>query len=187
MELSEATLRAIIAGHAVGLSWPYDRGSDEDISTHLSEVVAALQRSPRFEAEAKPDHYGSGYASYVHVFCSKRKGKSTTRTEGGAVVDGIAVYISRLAPLAVYGPDREVRFPGGQGYGHLDPEQVGESPTGDWRWEINEIRTKLARYGYDFPAREELAMRLPFSAAIPTAVARGSHYRVFDALFYYND
>lgn len=188
MELSEATLRAILERRAVGPRWPYDRGSEEDINAHLKEVVADLQRSPRLEVATHRDHYGSGYASYVHVFCFKRKGKAASRTEGSTQVSGIDVYLCRLAPIAALGPGSQTRFAGGAlSFSTLSAEKVGQAPPGDWTWELNEIQTKLARYGFDVPPRAELSKK-------PPGEFRAKRYRpsyqpacVFDAIFYHDE
>ncbi len=187
MELSEANLRSIIAGRAVGTAWPFAGGSAEDIDSHLHKLVEAFKRSPRFETAAERDHYGSGYASYIHLFCYKRQGKSTKRIDGDVVTDGLAVYLCRLAPLAVYGYAQELRFSNGRTIPSLEPHQVGTSPPGDWRWEINEVRTKLNRFGFELPEQETLSAKLSFAAVIPTSIASGPHYRVFDAVFYHDD
>src|SRR5688572_23746580 len=108
MELSESNLRTIFVElRRVGSTWPYDRGSAEDVEAYLRDVVAFLQRSPRLVFDPHRDHYGSGYASYIHLFCSKRGRKSARRQED-IEVPGIDLYLSRLAPLAVYGAGSQI-------------------------------------------------------------------------------
>src|SRR5688572_1199114 len=115
MELSESNLRALFVElRAVGLSPPYDEGSEEAIEAYLRDVVGSLQHSSRLVVQAHRDHYGSGYASYVHLFCSKRGQKSTSCQEGDTETQGIDLYLCRLAPLAVYGAGSQTHFASGE-------------------------------------------------------------------------
>jgi len=200
MILSNDNLQAMISGSIVGTSWPYDCGSTEDIESYLRGLVAELSRSTLLEVESDFSHYGSGFASYVHVFCFKRDGKSTVRERDTDQTDGIAVYLSRLAPVAAYGPEQRtksyrrgwfgLRKVVGKSFGNLEAERVGESPPGDWSEAIDEIKGVLYRFGFFLPSREELSKELPFAADIPTILGGpiyGQPYRVFDAVFYWED
>ena len=109
MILSNDNLQAMISGSIVGTLWPYDCRSTEDIESYLRGLVAELSRSTLLEVESDFIHYGSGFASYVHVFCFKRDGKSTVRERDTDQTDGIAVYLSRLAPVAAYGPEQRTK------------------------------------------------------------------------------
>jgi hypothetical protein len=188
MELSESSLRAMFVElRPVGTSWPYDRGSEEDIETHLRDIVASLQRSPRLVIDAHRDHYGSGYASYVHLFCSKRDGESSGRREG-VQVPGIDLYLGRLAPLAVYGAGSQALHAGrAKSFSHLSVDRLGESPPGDWTWEVNEIRTKLERHGFEFPSPGELAAELPVKLKAKRYRPSYAPRSVFDAIFFWDE
>jgi hypothetical protein len=196
MILTNDNLQAMASGGVVGSSWPYDRGSAEDIESYLKNVVAELGRSRNLEVDAEFMHYGSGFASFVHVFCYKRNDKSTVHTVDMDCTDGIAVYLGRLAPVAAYGPERRTRSYGrgpfglrkelSSSFGFLDVAWLSELPPGDWNEEINEIKDKLQRFGFSLPSREELSKELPFPADIPTILGE-QPYRVFDAVFYWSD
>lgn len=185
-ELTEARLREVVAGRPVGDRWPYAGGSERDIEAHLGRAVGELRGTRRLRVEAEFGHYGSGYASYVHVFCAKGAGRSTERRGDLDHTDGLSVYLARLAPVAAIGPGHPRRGAGTGSLDFLDPERVGESPAGDWSDELRLTRSVLERNGFYLPAREALCAPLPFAAVIPTFLSRGP-YRVFDALFYWED
>lgn len=189
MELSEANLRALFIDlRAVGLSAPYDGGSEEAIESHLRDVVASLQQSTRLVVEAHRDHYGSGYASYIHLFCSKRGHKSTSRQKGDVEIQGIDLYLCRLAPLATYGAGSQTRFAaGGMAFSKLSIEQVGQSPPGYWTWEINEIHTRLTERGFELPSPDELAAKLPCELKAKRYRPSYTPKCVFDAVFFWDE
>jgi hypothetical protein len=189
MEFSEGNLRAIfVALRPVGPSWPYDRGSAADIEAHLKDASALLERSPRLSVFTHRDHYGSGYASYVHLFCFKQKGKSASQNQGHTEIDGIDVYLCRLAPVAALGAGSQTRFVGGgMAYTTLSVEQVNQSPPGEWAWEINEIRTKLDRRGFVLPSQAELSQKLPFALKAKRYRPSYSPTCVFDAIFFWDE
>src|SRR5690349_4334276 len=86
---TEAELRKMIAGSVVGTTPPYDRGSPDDIEAFLAGVVGRLRGTRLLDVDAEFGHYGSGFASYVHVFCAKAGGESTTRDGDTDHIDGL--------------------------------------------------------------------------------------------------
>src|SRR5438270_1457947 len=174
MILSDDNLRAMASGGVVGASWPYDRGSEKDIECHLKNVVGELGRSHVLEVEAEFMHYGSGFASFVDAFCYKRHGKSTVHKDDTDWIDGIAVYLGRLGPVAAFGPQQRTktyrrgwfgfRRMVGRSFGNLEAENVGEPLAGAWLEEISEIKEKLQRFDFYLASRKELSRELPFEA-----------------------
>lgn len=186
MPLSDAELRSLIAGRPFGPGTPY-AGGEAAIEKHLRKAVAGLARSSLVEVEADFGHYGSGYASYVDVFCPKRGGRSTMEANGVRRIDGLVIYLSRLAPLATYGPSQRTRHATGGSADYLDAGRVGRLPPGDWSAVRDEVQTKLVRYyGFTLLGQDELSCLLPFNADIPTVISNRP-YRVFDAVFYWED
>jgi hypothetical protein len=187
MPLSDADLRSLIAGRPFGPGTVYEGGDEAAIEGFLRGVVAGLARSALVEVEADFGHYGSGYASYVDVFCPKRGGRSTAVVNGVRWIDGLVIYLSRLAPVAAFGPSQRTRHRTGGSYDYLDAGKVGVLPPGDWSAEAKEVRAKLAgRYGFALLGQDELSRPLPLNADIATALA-DRPYRVFDAVFYWED
>jgi hypothetical protein len=187
MPLSDADLRSLLAGRPFGLGTVYAGGDEAAIEGFLRGVVSGLARSALVAAEADFGHYGSGYASYVDVFCPKRGGRSTTEANDVQWIDGLVIYLSRLAPVAALGPSQRTRHRTGGSSDYLDASKVGLLPPGDWSAEANEVRAKLAEnYGFTLLGQDELNRPLPFNADIATVLG-DRPYRVFDAIFYWED
>lgn len=186
MRLSETELRKLIAAQPAGEDWPFAGGTEAEIEGHLKRIVAQLGRSALLEVEAEFGHYGSGYASYVHVFVYKKNRGSTRRRGDVDWIDGVAVYLCRLAPVAVYGAEQRTRGATGSSFEFLCAERLYEPPPGNWDQEVGEIEQKLRSFGLELPSKAELGTTLPFDARIPTILAEPP-YRVFDALFYWED
>lgn len=110
MKFTSEQLQLMIEGKAVGDSFPYKNGNEEDIENYLKRLYSKLNQSDRLVCDGEFDHYGSGSASFVEFFCLKKDGSSIlsktemdedcVRIEG---LEGISLYVSRLAPVAVLG------------------------------------------------------------------------------------
>lgn len=106
---SDTELLKVINNETIGTFFPYLNGTKNDIEGFIKSIVADLNRSSMIKAEADYSSYGSGYASYVDIFCSKKDGSSTTQRGGVYWIEGIAVYICRLAPVACFGATQLTR------------------------------------------------------------------------------
>ncbi len=185
MLLTEDEIRQVVAGRPVGREWPYYGGNEDDIEKHLRRTVAALRDLLVIDLDADFEHYGSGYASYVHVFCEKKRGLSRTKIANGDQIDGIALYLSRLTPFAAYGFEQRTKtLRGGGTSSFIDSNSVYSTPPGDWTVELSFIRKTLNDLGFVLPTREQLAELLGFGVNIPTILDRK---HVFDAIFYWED
>jgi len=99
----------------------------------------------------------------------------------------LVIYLSRLAPVAALGPGQRTRHRTGGSSDYLDATKVGVPSPGDWSAEANEVRAKLVgHYGLALPGQGELNRPLPFNADI-AAVLADRPYRVFGAVFYWED
>ncbi len=168
MYVSEQMLRQIIAGTPVGDIWPYNSGSEDAIEQHLRNCVAQLGLSTQIIVEADFDHYGSGYASYVDVFCYKNDGSSTRHRDETLPIDGLTIYLCRLAPVAVYGRNHKTRDARGGSSGFLNAENVDTTPPGQWESIAQEINKNLASLGFELLDRDTVSRELPFKADIST-------------------
>ena len=184
MLLSESQLRTLISGNPVGDRWPYFGGTDADIENHLHRAVDALRSTGLLEIDAGFDHYGSGYASYVHLSCQKPNGRSRARRDNADWIDGVAIYLSRLTPFAIYGSEHRTISAATSSRTFLDLNRLYILPPGDWQNEITAIRRTLESLGFSFPPRDELAELLPFEADIPTIL---DDVHVYGAVFYWED
>jgi hypothetical protein len=186
MDLSKSILRQIIAGHPVGEAWPYHGGSDGDVETYLEACVEDINTSERIIAGAHFNHYGSGYASFVDVFCYRTDNSSTI--EYGTVTEyrGITLYLCRLAPIAVYGKNTRTIGPRVSSASFLSAENVGTVPDHSWDGIIQDIQAKLINRGLSILDQLTARQPLSFDASISTNLS-DPPYRVFDALFYWED
>jgi len=186
MDLFEPILRQIIAGHPVGEIWPYHGGSDEDIEAFLETCVEDINTSELVIAGAHFGHYGSGYASFVDVFCSKTDNSSTIEYDTMTEYRGITLYLCRLAPIAIYGQNARTIGPRVSSTSFLSAENVDTVPDRSWDGIIQDIQAKLINRGLSFLNQQTASQRLPFEASISTNLS-DPPYRVFDALFYWED
>jgi hypothetical protein len=186
MNLSEATLRQCIKGEPVGDRYPYNNGSKQEIENFLKQVIAELKDSQLIQIDADFSHYGSGYASYVDLFCYYKDGSFNIQRGETTWIIGITLYLSRLAPVAVYGSGEKTKRKDGGSYSFLRPEDVGTLPEGEWNEVLYEISNKLIKFGFDLLQPEDILPLLIFDTKIFTILNNGA-YRVFDALFYWED
>ena len=200
MEFTNEQLQKMISKEPIGDMYPYNTKDREQIESYIQELVDTLNRSETLKCEAMFDHYGSGYASYVDLFCYKRNEKRKIKEDNEEVtiyLEGLVIYISRLAPVAIIGQDNlrsKTRFNTEEFKDGLfssfcmmcEPEEmIDESPKFMTDGYL-EIKQKLADAGYSILHKEYLSQPLPFKTEIQTSTDP-SQYKVFDAIFYWMD
>lgn len=172
---------------SLGEHWPYRGGSDLDIEAYLHSVAAYLGDSGLISVEADFNSFGSGYASFVELFCTKKDGTSgRTFLGSGEKFTGICVYVSRLAPVVTYGAGERTRHAHGGSSSFLSYDTLGTTPPGDWAGVLEEVSAKLKENGFEMTEPEILNEILPFEAIIETNLGEYPH-RVFDLLFHWYD
>ncbi|MBC8059308.1 MAG: hypothetical protein H7Y18_01430 [Clostridiaceae bacterium] len=186
MIYSEETLRKFIDGRPSGKDYPYNNGTSKQIEFHIKSIVADLERSNLIKVEADFKSYGSGYSSYIDIFCYKKDGSSTIKKKDVLWIDGITIYISKLAPVAIYGASNKTKHSKGGGYNFLDANNINSIPKGNWDDVLYTITNKLKKYEIEMLRKRELAKPLDFKAKIPTILNDGG-YKIFDAIFYWED
>ena len=150
-------------------------------------MVSDIDSSKVIKVEADFTSYGSGYASYVDVFCYKRDGSSMKVTEHGQDISGIALYLCKLAPVAVWGENSKSKHSKGGCYGFLSPETVESLPEGDWNEFMFILKDKLNKHRIEILKKRYVRQALDFDTKIPTLLNTNNAYKVFDALFYWED
>ncbi|WP_066304446.1 hypothetical protein [Bacillus sp. FJAT-29814] len=75
---------------------------------------------------------------------------------------------------------------GGGSSDFLEMDKVGTVPPGNWEEQVKAIKDVLERYQYTILEQDYLNQLLPFDADIPTIFSEPP-YRVYDALFYWED
>ncbi|GAF65441.1 putative isomerase [Bacillus sp. TS-2] len=205
-------LQKMIKGQPVGESYPYNQDDEGLIENFIKRIYYQLKKSRVFHYEADFEHFGSGYASFVCLFLTLKNGTSVmAKREYGAKqntiietdLEGICVYISRLAPVAVfnrgeYGFRKVVDQSGKvlseqQTYNTwLLRNELNELPDKSWQWEWQQLKKQIEEYGILFLEEDYLKNSLSFLTEIPTILVDKHHhdlgqYRNFDAIFYWED
>lgn len=203
MQFTNEQLQKMIAKEPVGDSYPYYTKDENQIEKYIKDLFYKFNRSKSIQCEAMFDHYGSGYASYVDFFFYKRDGSSVLSKKyiekdslTSFEIDGLVLYISRLAPVAIFGKDirskailetskgKKEYF---SGFSMLSQSQevIKEVP-GKWKDNFREIKLKLDEAGYMILDKTYLEQPLPFKAKIET-FTHSNQYKLFDAIFYWMD
>ncbi|MFI7701984.1 hypothetical protein [Nonomuraea sp. NPDC049480] len=164
-------------------------GGAVSVEGFLRWVVADLDRMPTsIVHHAEFQHYGSGYASYVEVFITKRDGSMRRSENGWTHVEGLSLALCRLAPLAaLFEPDIRSSGPGGGGgHGLPDLSRVADAAPPGWTEEYRQIGQVLDRH--DIALLDSQVLSLPLEAELRVETVLGSPpYSVFDAWFHWRD
>jgi hypothetical protein len=185
VEITNEILERIVAGKPVGDHEAYKNGSKNAITGHIKATVHDLEQSKNLVIETE-DSYGSGYASYVDVFCYKTGGRSSTKLPEKTLIEGIAIYFCKLAPVAVMGAMEKTRSKNSSSSSFLHAEDLNTFPSGNWLEIDIEIRNKLEKHGFEILGPRELKKPLPFSAEIETNFG-DPPFTIFDAFFNWMD
>jgi hypothetical protein len=187
MQITDAIINDSVAKRPFGKFEPFITGTDRDAWDFYSDVLSSLERVPGISVVREADHQGSGYASYVSAFLYPSD--DSTRRDYPTYVEttGILLYMSRLAPIAVYGASGRNDNKGDRGSssGFIGADNVGTQPDGDWTAFIAAVTDCLDRFRIEVLPREPLLQPAPDGIKIPT-VFDGPYY-VFDTLFYWCD
>lgn len=197
MLFTNQELRELIAGKAVGNSFPYDSKDEEMIEAHIKRLYHRINRIPNVICEAEWNHFGSGYASYVEVFCYRKEDVSVVCEKNGQrdiEIRGVLLDVCRLAPVAIMGEDeryRSIRMKTNEeltgGFGTLldGPRRLYVSeklhPLAE------ELKRVLKEYDYELLDAESVNSPLSFQTTIPTIFREPGKYIVMDAIFYWED
>ena len=187
MEITNEIIERSVNEQLFGSFEPFVTGDSAAVGSFYKRVFAALERLHNVNVVPEPDHYGSGYASYVSVFLYPRDGRSRRDSPDRVETTGILLYMSRLAPIAVFGRDRrsQNKHNSGASYGFIRTENLGKLPDGDWSDFFYAVRKCIEAQGIEFLPSEPLLRPAPEGVDIPT-IFSGPYY-VFDTLFYWCD
>ncbi len=184
MILTEENIRKIVEGVPVGSFGPFLKHDTKECNAYAKKLCKKIESIKSLEVELMDDSYGSGYASYYDLFLTKRD-KSVYSDKGGyTLIKGVTLYISRLAPVSVFGYGERTRNRSGSSYGFLDASSIGTLPDGDWSRELSKIKETINIYKYSLLSKSEVSKELWFNVAIPTIL---DSKNIFDSLFYWAD
>jgi hypothetical protein len=173
VEITNELLEKLIAGESAGGS-----------KSAVKNVWHDLEQSKQIAVES--EGYGSGYASYLDIFCYKSD-RSSSRVAGlSTTIDGIALYLCKLAPVAVMGAMTKTKSKNGGSSSFLRPDDLNKLPSGDWNSVVAEIELKLEKQNFVLLEPQVLQQTIPFEAQIPTILG-DPPYQIFDAFFHWED
>jgi len=166
-------------------------GGTEAVEGYLRQVVAALNRVPGLVVEhAEFGHYGSGYASFVDVFLTRRDGSAhRVDPDGYTTVGGLSVVLCRLAPIAcILSPGERSHHPDGRA-SHSLPylDAVTDVPIHGWEEGGDQISQVLSRHGITLVGPRLLSRPALPHLKIDTNLGDGPHYLIFDVWFHWMD
>ena len=191
-------LKDLTEEKVIGNSYPYNTKDKDEIERYIHSLVRTFNCSESVNCFGIFNHYWSGYASFVDIFCYVKDGKNVEQldTKGNIKIKGLSIYVSRLAPVAIIGED--IRFFSVQepmdindaaGHGFLQPHEVLDSPSSFMEEEFIELTKKLHEAGYTLLGQEVLSQNLNFQVNYYRTFLKneGEPYRIFDAIFYWCD
>lgn len=184
MDLNEENLRKIVKGIPVGSFSPFIDADYQGANNYALKLSKKLQENKVLAVEQERESYGCGYASYYDLFITKKDGSLCLQRGDSIDMQGIRLYISRLAPVAVLGYAEKSKHISGGSSSFLDSSGVNTFPDANWELELTEIRNTLNIYRYALLSKNEVVKPLWFDVDIPTIMDSDN---VFDALFYWED
>ncbi|GAA4788898.1 hypothetical protein [Lysobacter hankyongensis] len=160
---------------------------DEAAVTGFYECMFAALRRDGVDVLIEDDHHGSGYASYISAFLSRRGGVDEIDHPAHVETVGLLLYVSRLAPIAVFGASSRTRNKrdSGTSSGFITTDNLDRLPPGDWSGLLRTLRIVLEAHGVELLPTAPLLAPAPDGIRIPTAF--DGPYAVFDTLFYWED
>ncbi|MGI2327353.1 hypothetical protein [Planococcus sp. YIM B11945] len=192
---SNDQLKELIEGKTIGDAFPYNTKNEQEIEAHIRRLVFRIKRIPHLQCEAEWDHFGSGYASFVELFCWRKEDVAVRKVNTDRWEEerqGIIIDVCRLALAAIMGEDVRYKV-------FRDGEEIGgaygsllDAPN---RLRVSEHlqpaaeQIKLALNEFHLELLEAAAINrlLPFQAKIPTLYRNPKDYLTMDALFYWED
>lgn len=177
-------LADLIRDAIIGRYWPSDLQTDDEIEALIHATVDKLKSCPLLDIDADFNSYGSGFASYVHVFCTKANRAATIRHGETDWIDGITVYLGRLVPFAAFGAEQRTRHPRGGSGGFLDSRNLETTPDGSWGNELRAILQAIEASGYTVMPKKEYCRQLPVQLKWDTNFGTDTY---FDAIFHWYD
>jgi hypothetical protein len=183
--------------------FPFNTGDEKLVLDYIKKIGGRLNSIHTISAEADFSNYGSGYASFVNVFVSKRNGSGTVvetkvnkskETLSVKTTTGLELYISKLCPYWFYGAasksittDKDGAFRSSSG-GFLTPQSMKDVDRAVWNSDIENIKNVMLEYQYTLLTDEELSERV--SPAVDSMIyteLSNPPFHVFDAFFHWED
>lgn len=185
-EITREIIEKSVQAQPLCMKEPFLSGDEAAVAGFYKRMFAALGRDG-VDVVMEDDHHGSGYASYISAFLSRRGGVDAIDHPAYVETIGLLLYVSRLAPIAVFGASCRTRnkHNSGTSSGFVTTANLNRLPPGDWNGFLRTLRVVLDAYGVELLPTEPLLAPAPDDIRIPTAF--DGPYAVFDTLFYWED
>lgn len=185
-EITREIIEKSVRAQPFCMEEPFVSADDTAVTGLYKRMFAAL-RHAGMDVVMEDDHHGSGYASYVSAFLSHRGGVDEIDHPAYIETRGVLLYVSRLAPIAVFGASSRTRNKRNTGTssGFITTANLNRLPPGDWNDVSRTLRIVLERHGVELLPTEPLLAPAPDDIRIRTAF--DGPYAVFDTLFYWED
>jgi len=186
-------LKSLIAGEMIGDIYPYSSRNELEVHHYLKRLVAELKRE-KIQVIEERDHFGSGYASYIQWCCYRDEHVTTHENEYTRTIkiEGLAVVISRLAPVVLIGRMNQSHtlttdgeFLSGGSTFFSQPSDLEIEPA--FMPLAHKLERLFMKYQYTILQKEDVLRPLSFQANIPTILREKRDYLVWDAIFYWED
>lgn len=186
-------LMAMIHKEKISEQYPYSENDDEVLLDYLKPLLADLKRVKiRYTMES--DHFGSGYASYIQLFCYTDDFLTISENRGFRIEkrQGLHVLISRLSPVIAICNGWEMIEYDETSTENSRGETMVDHPDGlNIVQELKPLRNYLVRlfmkYHFTIVQKEDVNKPLPFDAKIQTLSRPQGQYLMWDAVFYWED
>lgn len=183
----------VLTGAFTTETYPWSTGREDTIESGIVALLKQLAARKRLETQISANHYGSGYASYIDcwLYRDTPEFRVSRYGDGWTAFDGLVVLISRHAPLFALGSGGKAWRPRGSSGAvgasyQLHLEDLDRFPRDAVRELIDPVSEFFESAGLARARREELEPLLDADVDIPTVLG-GRPYRIFDALFHWED
>lgn len=182
----EHVVAKLVAAHQRESKPPWSPRNDDAIEHELQRVVKALAAELKVDFRAEFEHYGSGYASFVDAWFSRRD-PSFRRSVGTDHFTGLVVLLSRQAPVCCFLEGEKSWASNGSSSSYLPAFEGVDALTTEAVVTLShQVEEWLEGQGYVRLRKAALDRLLPEGVAVPTILTDGP-YREFDALFHWED
>jgi len=185
--LSATQLQQLLNQQCISDQHPWSTNDSDVIEKFYRMVRANVERMARTKSVVGPNHYGSGYASYIDAWFYR----NTPDFEDGALNEvksfyGLAVLFSRLSPYYIFFEGIKFGREPSSGTYLPDFDSIDKFGTPSVIALAKEIQPILESSGLQRLSREDVSTLLPTGTKIDTNLSRRA-YREFDALFNWMD
>ena len=181
MQFDLAFLNELYHRPPVGDHPPYHGGTYADTEAHVKRIGAALAANTKLDVLIDPNDLESGFATYLTAYVGKLENK------GARSWSGIQLYISILAPVAIFGAGSRSVSPGVVAWSDVYADEIGTLPDGDWTVELHAIRACLDKWKIYLATRDEMTIEVPYTVGLANLYRTSPPFRVYDLLFRWDD